>query len=151
MTSKYHILNQLHMDDEVEAKVKRKEKMEKILERCAKYITYKVITTASNPNFIKYLASLIENTPNIKTYHIDKLQLFIDVVKILFPLTEQDAIGKIIEILEYLLKIKDIKRIPLLHRMGFCSHLAIKDVSTNFFSPVKTKTNGKKQYSRNDC
>jgi hypothetical protein len=133
MTSKYHILNQVHMDPEVEAKVKREEKMKKILERCAIYLTYKVITTASNPNFIKYLASLIENTPNIKTYHIDKLQLFVDVVKILFPLTEQEILERVIEILEYLLKTKQIKKIPLLYRMGFCSHLAIKDVSTNFF------------------
>jgi hypothetical protein len=114
-------------------------------------IHFLVISTASNPNFVKYLASLIENTPNIKTYHIDKLQLFIDVVKILFPLTEQEILERVIEILEYLLKNKDIKRIPLLHRMGFCSHLAIKDVSTNFFSPVNIETNGKKQYSRNDC
>jgi hypothetical protein len=75
------------MDDEVEAKVKREGKMQKILQMCSKYLTYKAINTASNPNFIKYLASLIENPPNIKTYHIDKLQLFIDVVKILFPST----------------------------------------------------------------
>jgi hypothetical protein len=96
------------------------------------------------------LGNLIENTPNIKTYHIDKLQLFVDVVKILFPLTEQEILERVIEILEYLLKNKDIKKIPLLHRMVFCSHLAVKDVSTNFFSP-NAETNSKEQYSRNDC
>jgi hypothetical protein len=144
MTSKYHILNQVHMDPEIEARVKREQKMQIILQMCSKYLTYKAITTASNPNFIKYLASLIENTPNIKTYHIDKLQLFIDVVKILFPLTQQEILERVIEILEFLLKTKQIKKIPLLHRMGFCSHLAIKDVSTNFFSPVEPEANGKK-------
>jgi hypothetical protein len=86
----------------------------------------------------------LRSAPNIKTYHIDKLQLFIDVVKILFPLTQQEILERVIEILEYLLKNKDIKKIPLLYRMVFCSHLAVKDVSTNFFSPVKTETNGKK-------
>jgi hypothetical protein len=103
-----------------------KKRCKKILERCAKYITYKVISTASDPNFIKYLASLIENTPNIKTYHIDKLQLFIDVVKILFPSTEQEILERVIEILEYLLKNKDIKKIPLLHRMFFVLILQLK-------------------------
>jgi hypothetical protein len=143
MSSKYHLLHQVHIDDEIDAKLKREEKIQKILQQCSKYVSYKIITSADNPCFVHFLASLIENS-NLKKYHIDKLQVFIDVVKILFPLTEQEVIKKIVEILEYLLKTKQIKKIPILQRSLHLAYLIIKDVSINFFLPIKTETNGKK-------
>jgi hypothetical protein len=67
------------------------------------------LTTSININLIKYIASLIEN---LVTEKIDKKQMFLNVLNSCFQMTEQEIITAT-QILETLLKINQIKKIPV--------------------------------------
>jgi hypothetical protein len=65
--------------------------------------------------FIKTIAELIENQINNKKEHekIGKLELFVQIMKNLFPKLSEDELKTSINILEFMLKQKLIKKVPL--------------------------------------
>jgi hypothetical protein len=67
------------------------------------------LTTSVNINLIKYIASLIEN---LVTEKLDKKQMFLNVLNSCFQLSSNE-INTATEILEMLLKIGQIKKIPV--------------------------------------
>jgi len=62
---------------------------------------------------IEYIGTLIENLV-IKRDAIDKKQIFIDILKIVFPSITDEEINISVQAIEYLLNTKAIKKIPLL-------------------------------------
>jgi hypothetical protein len=130
--SKYHRLAQIEIDEEVTQQSKRDEKISQILEQSVKYIAKKYITSPTDPKIIAFISTLIENS-NFKKYHIDKLQVFIDILKALFPQIDEIALQQSITFLEFMLKKGLIKSIPLLRRAFHLSYELVKDIAVSFF------------------
>jgi hypothetical protein len=118
--TKYHRLSQVKMDDEILQLEKRDDKITLILEQCVKYIAKKYITSPLDAKLVAFISTLIENS-NFKKYQIDKLEVFIDVLKSLFPQMDGLTLKQSIEILE------------LLKRAFHLGFELVKDVSLNIF------------------
>ena len=81
---------------------------------------------------IKFVATLIENLIK-KKYAQNKLLIFMDILRAIYPDVTEDEVNQSVFILEDLLKSKQIKKIPVLK---FAVHLAkefILDVGKSFF------------------
>jgi len=95
--SKYHRLAMVKPDEEIELEEKREDKIEIIIEQAGKYIVKKIIKKPTDIRLVCHIATLIENSI-WKKYGFDKLQIFIDVMKILFPSIEEHELKKILKI-----------------------------------------------------
>jgi hypothetical protein len=82
--TKYHRLSQIDPGGELTQKQKRDEKIGLILDATKVYINKQYVSSPTDPDFICHLSTLIENS-NFKQYQIDKLEVFIDILKIFFP------------------------------------------------------------------
>jgi hypothetical protein len=68
-----------------------------------------------DPSFIQYIASLIENQcqKHSQGEKPNKLQIFEDILKRLFPSIQQSEVDVAKQILHFLLKNKMVKKVPL--------------------------------------
>jgi hypothetical protein len=75
-----------------------------------------ISTIQLHPDFLKFIASLIENQvkkKNDKTEKVDKMKILIEILQILFPHITDEQIRQSKDIIEFLLKNKMIQKIKL--------------------------------------
>jgi hypothetical protein len=128
---KYQICDLVKPDEEIRLKMKRdriiEEIVKRVVETCLKYFS-----GADDIKLVEHIATLIENL--VKRKHMNKLGIFVDVLKLLFPdKVNGDIIKRAIDLLEYLLKNKQIKKIPLLKYGWYYSYQFSKKATNSFF------------------
>jgi len=129
---KYSKLRLIELDEEIKLKAKRDDILRKIFEEANKYVARKYFTSPTDIRLVRFLSLLIENLVKHK-YKIDKKELFIELLKLLYPAISENEIREDVDLVEDLLKHHQIKKIPVLK---YALHLAIeftKDFTRNFF------------------
>jgi hypothetical protein len=132
MTSKYKVISMVHPDDEILLKAKRDEILKKIFEEVNKYVARKYFSSPTDIRLVRFISVLLENLVK-KSHKIDKLQLFIELLKLLFPSISEGEIRHDVELVEDALLHQQIKKIPVLK---YALHLAfefVKDTTKSFF------------------
>ena len=129
---KYSKLSLIHPDDEILLKSKRDKILQTIFNEVNKYACKKMFTSPIDIRLVKFIGLLIENLVKPK-HKIDKLGLFIEVLKLLYPTISADEVKHDIDLLEDLLKSKQIKKIPVLKYAIHLAYEFCKDFTRNFF------------------
>ena len=90
------------------------------------------LTSSTNADLLQFVASLIENLV-AKRDKIDKKELFIDILRAVFPQITSDEINLAIQIVQSLLDNKIIKKIPILK---YALHLS-SEILGIYFAKLK--------------
>jgi len=85
-----------------------------------------------NPDQIHYIALLIENLISKKD-GIDKFDIFVEICKQLYPTIGNDEIEMAHNVINHLLQIKAIRKIPILKKALAYSWEIFKKVAVKFF------------------
>lgn len=85
------------------------------------------LTSPTSIELLHYLSTLVENVVT-KKQGIIKMDVLLAVVRIIFPQVSDDEIKLVISIVEHLLSLKVIKKIPLLKYAGIYGKEILKKV-----------------------
>jgi hypothetical protein len=129
---KYSKLSLVHPDEEIKLKFKRDEILKIIFEEANKYVARKYFTSPTDIRLVRFISLLLENLVK-KKHKIDKKELFIELLKLLYPSVSENEITHDIDLIEDLLKSKQIKKIPVLKYAVHLAYEFAKDFTYNFF------------------
>jgi hypothetical protein len=126
---KYSKLSLIHPDQDIMVKSKRDKVVSVIVEQVNKYLKH--FKDPADIKLVRFIATLIENL--IKKKGIDKLGVFLEVLKCVFPDINADVFNRACQILEDLLSNGQIKRIPILKYGLHLAYELIKQTTKSFF------------------
>src|ERR1700694_3045362 len=116
--SNYSKLNLIKPDHSIIIQHKVNKQQQIIITEVSKLLQY--FSGVHDSKLVRFIATMIENLIK-KKYECDKKQIFINVVKTLFPEVSDNELNISLNILEDLLSSNQIKKIPVLR---YAVHLA---------------------------
>jgi hypothetical protein len=129
---KYQKYSLVKPDEDIYVKTKRDKIIKKIVDEVNKYLVH--FASPDDIKLVRYIATLIENL--VKRKDFNKLGIFVDILKLVFPdKVNGEIIKRAIDLLEDLLKNKQIKKIPVLKYALHLSYELVKEATRSFFFP----------------